>query len=140
MKKMIALLSGLVLFAAGGVALAHGHGGGSHGGGGFHGGNFHGGHPVFVGHAHFVHHPVFVSGAVVVGSPFFYGYPYYYPPYYPSTYGDAYDSEPQQYIEQPQQSAEPLFYCPDYRAYYPAVQNCPSQWLQVAPNPGGYSQ
>ena len=131
MKKMIALLSGLVLFAVGGAALAHGHGGGSHGGS-FHGGGFHGG-----GHPHSMHTHVFVGGAVVVGAPF-YGYPYYYPPYYyppyyPSAYGDSYDSEPQTYIQQPQQSAEPRFYCPDYRAYYPAVQNCPSQWLQVAP-------
>jgi len=25
------------------------------------------------------------------------------------------------------------FYCPDYRAYYPEVQTCPSEWLKVIP-------
>jgi hypothetical protein len=155
MKRMIALLLGLALFAGAGAVLARGHGGGHGGGGhggGFHGGGGHGGGghgggaavfvghgPGFVGHPRFFRRPVFVGGAVIVGAPF-YGYPYYAPYYYPPPYDQPYYSDQPAYIEQPQQSVAPRFYCPDYRAYYPSVQNCPSQWLQVVPNSGGYPQ
>lgn len=40
------------------------------------------------------------------------------------------------YIEQPQPSLQAYwYYCPQYRAYYPQVQNCPGPWQRVAPLP-----
>ena len=146
MNKTIAVLLAAALTGSAGAALAHGRGG-------FHGGGhvpvaahaglvvghpmhpFHPVHPIY--HPHFVPHRV-VGGTVIVGAPL---YPYYGYPYYPG-YAPYYDSYPDStaYVEQQPQAVEPMFYCPDYRNYYPAVQSCPSQWLQVVPNQGGYPQ
>jgi hypothetical protein len=147
----IFLLSVAMLFGVtvGGFAFADrgGHGGGSHGsglhsggshgggshGGGFHGGGFRGGH--FNG-GNF-------RGGVFIGAPLFwpwyYSDPYFYPPYY---YGDypPVVSSPTVYVEQgvapaaPEQSAD-WYYCARPKGYYPYVQQCPSGWQRVAPQP-----
>ena len=74
------------------------------------------------------------------------GYPYYYPPYYPY-YPPAtvvVPAQPQTYIEQtPQapQAAPPAqgywYFCPDSKAYYPYVKDCPAGWQRVSPQPHG---
>ena len=86
-----------------------GHGGGGFHGGGFHGGGFHGG--GFHGHSH---------GSFFIGAPIIFG-----PGYYP--YGYSYPYEPQN-------SDSLYWYCRNPPGYYPAVQICPSGWLQVVPN------
>ena len=153
MKRPIAILLGLALMAGAGAVLGRGgSGGGGHGGsGGHHVGSFgmgmhagfHGGHnggrpmvgvrpaPVIVGRPPFFHrHPVVVSSTIVVGAPFF-----YYPPVYAPVYPVPAYQEPPVYIEQ---DSEVLYYCPDYRDYYPNVATCPSPWMQVLPDAGGY--
>lgn len=111
------------------------------------GGHWGGGHPVGVGgHPPPIRHPgpVFVgrpghyhTRPVVVAAPFFYPYYYYYP-YYPYYYPSAYPapaySESPTYVEQ---GPSILYYCPDYRDYYPNVATCPSPWLQVLPQGTG---
>ena len=72
-----------------------------------------------------------VSSTIVVGPPFFYYPPIYAAPVYPVP---AYQ-EPPVYIEQ---GSEVLYYCPDYRDYYPNVPTCPSPWMRVLPDAGGY--
>ena len=157
MKRSIALLFGLVLFANASGVLAR-NGGGHSGGGASHSGSAHAGSvhfagthwgggrpvvgvhpapvlrrpgPVVIGRPGFRHpHPV-VRSTIVVGVPFFYPYyPYYYPPVYPAP---VY-SEPPAYIEQ---GANIQYYCPDYRDYYPNVASCPSPWMQVVPDGTG---
>ena len=111
-------LSGSVLAARGGHS---GHSGGRSGhfagSGGFH----HGGH---------VHHRVFIGGAIY--APLYYPPPYYYPPTY-------YYPPPVQYVEPYPAPSAPQssywYYCPDSGAYYPYVQQCPSGWQQVTPQP-----
>ena len=66
-------------------------------------------------------------------------YPYYYPPYAPAYY----PPQPQTYVEQgtPQAAPAPApaqgywYYCPDSRAYYPYVKDCPGGWQRVSPQP-----
>ena len=75
------------------------------------------------------------------------GYPYYYPPYYPSypaypAYYPPVQAQPQNYIEQAPQAAPPAqnnfwYYCPDSKAYYPYVRDCPAGWQRVSPQPHG---
>ena len=163
MKRPIAILLGvaLLLVSSEAVLARGGRGGGGHaGGGGFHGGGtsmgFHGGRggiatvgahvghsiarpsvrpgPVFVGRPPFFHrHRAFGGGTVIVGSPFFYPYPYYpYYPYYSPVYAAPY-AEPPVYIEQ---GGGVYYYCPDYNDYYPNVSSCPSQWVPVSANAG----
>jgi len=36
--------------------------------------------------------------------------------------------------------AASYYYCPESKAYYPYVQNCPSGWQRVAPQPPGAPQ
>ena len=73
------------------------------------------------------------------------GYPYYYPPYpyYPPA-TVVVPAQPQTYIEQAPQAApaQPAqqhywYYCPDSRAYYPYVRDCPAGWQRVSPTPQG---
>jgi len=167
MKRPIAILLGVaVLLVSSEAVLARGgRGGGGHaGGGGFHGGGtsmgFHGGRggiatvgahvghsiarpsvrpgPVFVGRPPFFHrHRAFGGGTVIVGSPFFYPYPYYpYYPYYSPVYAAPY-AEPPVYIEQ---GGGVYYYCPDYNDYYPNVSSCPSQWVPVSAAANQYPQ
>jgi len=167
MKRPIAILLGvaLLLVSSEAVLARGGRGGGGHaGGGGFHGGGtsmgFHGGRggiatvgahvghsiarpsvrpgPVFVGRPPFFHrHRAFGGGTVIVGSPFFYPYPYYpYYPYYSPVYAAPY-AEPPVYIEQ---GGSVYYYCPDYNDYYPNVSSCPSQWVPVSAAANEYPQ
>ena len=147
MKQYVALLLALILTASPAAALA-GRGGG-------HGGSMSGGHGFggarsasFAAHSHFVRplvhpgvnpvRPVFPPRTVIfVGGGFFLGWPYYYPPYYPPAYAEAPAyADPPAYVEQ---GDDVRYYCPDYGDYYPNVSTCPSQWLQVLPDAGGYS-
>lgn len=94
--------------------------------------------PIFVGRP-FPPHRVIVGGAVVVAAPFFWypPYPYPYPyAYVPPGYGGPAYTEPPEYIEQ---GGGVAYYCPDYQDYYPNVQSCPSEWMQVVPGSGGYA-
>lgn len=78
------------------------------------------------------------GGAVIVAAPYFWypPYPYAYPyPYVAPAYGGSAYEETPQYIEQ---GSQIRYYCPDYQDYYPNVQNCPSQWMQVVPDTGAY--
>ena len=115
-----ALLAGLIGLGVSVSALAgRGHSGGGHSG-----------HFAGSGGGHF-HHRVFIGGAFY--APFYFPPPYYY---YPQPY---YYPPPAQYVEPypapsaPQSSS--WYYCSDSRAYYPYVQQCPSGWQQVAPQP-----
>ena len=148
MKRSISLFFGLVLFVGAGSVLARnggGHSVGAHGGGVHFGGAHWGGGrpvvgvhpapvfrrpgPVVIGRPAFHHrHPVVRSTIVV--APFFYPYPYYSPP----VYAAPVYAEPPAYIEQ---GANVLYYCPDYRDYYPNVASCPSPWMQVLPGGTG---
>lgn len=124
------LAAGLLSASTPTVVFGRGHGGG-HGGhfagsagfhGGFHGGGFHGG-----GFHHF--HGGGFRTRVFIGGTFFAPYYPYYDPYY--------NYPPAQYIEPypPPPPQSYWYYCPDSRAYYPYVQQCPSGWLPVAPQP-----
>lgn len=106
----------------------------------------HPGHPIagvrpgpIVGRPGFPPRRVIVGGgAVIVAAPYFwyppYPYAYQYPYVAPAYGGSAYEETPQ-YIEQ---GSQIRYYCPDYQDYYPNVQNCPSQWMQVVPDTGAY--
>ncbi|MGA8049499.1 MAG: hypothetical protein WCA09_04920 [Burkholderiales bacterium] len=113
MKTTCSLLAALAL----GMALAvpaHAHGGGGHVG-------------------------IYLGGPI--GWPYYYpyygygyGYPYYYPP------AVVQPSSPPVYIErQDTQEAAPStsywYYCPESKAYYPYVKQCPGGWQRVAPQP-----
>jgi hypothetical protein len=116
-------LSGLTVVSAEAV--------GRHGGGGFHGGQGFRGGGRFHGHEfHEFHHHGFFGGPVIGFG--LWADPFWYPPY---TYTPpmVIQSEPQVYA-QPQPQTY-WYYCPDARAYYPYVQQCPSGWLTVVPTP-----
>jgi hypothetical protein len=156
MKRSIALLLGLALLVGAGGVLARdgaghsgagaGHSGSARGGAvHFAGSHWAGGRPVvgvhpapvfgrpgpvIVGRPGFHGHPI-VRSTIIIGAPFFfYPYTYYAPPVYPA----AVYSEPPAYVEQ---GASVLYYCPDYRDYYPNVASCPSPWMQVVPDGTG---
>lgn len=148
MKRYVALLLALVLAASPAAALA-GRGGGRGGSMGARaapvGSHFHSPvvrpgfpprtvtvNPVVVNP---VISPVFPSRTVVIGGAFFLGWPYYYPPYYPPAYAAPAYADPPVYVEQ---GDGVLYYCPDYRDYYPNVAECPSPWMQVLPGASGY--
>ena len=85
-------------------------------------------HPVVVAQPPaFVGPRVFVG--VGVGAPFrrpayTYTYPAYaYPP--PTVYAQSYVPPEPAY----------WYYCPVYGTYYPYVQQCPTEWLKVVPQP-----
>ena len=134
MKKHLAVAIGAALILAGaGIAEA---GPGSRSGSG-HGGGHAARHSGAHSHGHYRHHN-HGSRVVVVGSAFYgYGYPgYYYPP---ALYNYAPPPAPV-YIEQGPAGAQgESYYCPQFRAYYPQVQQCPGGWQGVAPQPrSGY--
>ena len=140
MKKVSALVIVAAALALVGIgaAEAHGsHGGGWHGGGGS--GVRHGG-PPSGGHWHGGRFRPFVGGAVFIGA---FGYPYYaYPGYYYPAYGYPPAPAPYYppvtgYVEQPSAAAPQgdWFYCPQSRAYYPQVQECPGGWQRIPPQP-----
>ena len=91
-----------------------------HFGGGWHGGGWHGG---------------WRAPVVFVGPRFFVGSSLYYPgPYYPGPYAYA----PPVAVAAPAppvytQSSQYWYYCQNPAGYYPSVPQCPTQWLQVAP-------
>lgn len=68
--------------------------------------------------------------------PHFYHYPYYgYPPVVtvpgsPPVYVEQGDEQPG-----PQQRPHYWYYCPDSKAYYPYVKECPGGWQRVTPQP-----
>jgi hypothetical protein len=148
--KRIAILMGLALLANVEPALAQGARGGSHSAGaarsvaGYTGGSVAGytgastarhGPGGQHGHHHGHHRP---PAAVVF--PWWWQYHYGYRPYYSSTvvvtapvYVPVYTPVPTP-IEP---GSALLYYCPDYRDYYPNVATCPSQWLQVVPGTVG---
>jgi len=114
MKTTYSLLAALAL----GMALAvpaHAHGGGHVGVGVYLGGPI--GWPYY--------YPYYGYG---------YGYPYYYPP------AVVQPSSPPVYIErQDTEEAAPStsywYFCPESKAYYPYVKQCPGGWQRVAPQP-----
>jgi hypothetical protein len=76
-------------------------------------------------------------GGVFIGlSPWwwggFYPYPYYYPPVTYSPPPVVVQESPT-YIQGPAPAQNYWYYCPSTRAYYPTVQTCAENWLQVAP-------
>ena len=95
-----------------------------------HGGkHFHGRVGVFVGA------PV-VFGGWAYASPYYY-YPrpaYYYPwaPYYPPAYIEQGYGRP---VPEQQPAPGYWYYCPDAKAYYPYIKECPGGWQQVVPEP-----
>lgn len=103
---------------------------------------------VFVTESAFAWHRARVGVGFYFGVPvggYYYGAPYYYPPYpyYPPT---TIVSPPQNYVEQGAPQAAPApqpaqqhywYYCPDSRAYYPYVRDCPAGWQRVSPQPQG---
>lgn len=75
-----------------------------------------------------------------IGAPLF--YPWGYPaPYYYQPPVVVVPATPPTYIEQadergPVGQAEGYwYYCPDSKAYYPYVRQCPTEWQRVAPRP-----
>ena len=67
----------------------------------------------------------------------YYGYPYYYPYYAPAVTGPT---SPPEYIEKskPAEESAPSgvwYYCPDSKAYYPYVMECPGGWQTVPAQP-----
>ena len=78
-------------------------------------------------HRHFSAPRIVVAPVIVprryyyVPAPIYYAPPVYVPPvaYAPPVY--------------PSLNSPYAFFCPDYRAYYPQVMDCPSGWVQVAP-------
>ncbi len=94
-----------------------------------------------------------VSFGFAFGAPFYYGPRYYapspyYAPYYPYPVYPAVAAPyappaPTVYIEResasgafvPARPAGYWYYCPEAQAYYPYVQQCSSEWQQVAPQP-----
>lgn len=86
---------------------------------------------------------------VYIGAPMFWPYyaqPYYYPQPQPYLYPQPYSyyppvapAAPPVYMEQqPSSPAQQYWYfCNESQGYYPYVQQCPSGWQQVTPQPPG---
>jgi hypothetical protein len=112
-----------------------GHSGGYYGGGGYHGGHYWGGH----GRSN-VNFGVAIGGPYWGGSWYYpYYYPYYNPYYYPYAPAATVPSMPQEYIEQSDESLSTpsgvWYYCPESKAYYPYVTECPGGWQTVPAQP-----
>ena len=124
MKKLLFGFLAVAVLLAGSVVSSYAdgrHGGGWHGGGG-HGGGWHGGG----------WHGGWRAPVVFVGPRFFVGSSLYYPgPYYPGPYAYAppVAPTPPVYTQTPQY----WYYCQNPAGYYPSVPQCPTQWLEVAP-------
>jgi hypothetical protein len=121
----------LALAGAGSDADAKGGKGGGHGAGSSSGAHSSGGtgahhsHHRHGGGRGFGHTHAFVATRLVIWPPGYYGasyYPYPYPSYPAAT-----------------PAVEYWYYCQPYAAYYPYVQECPTEWQPVlpsAPSPG----
>jgi hypothetical protein len=128
MKKLVfGVLAVAVLLVAGSVVPSDAwqQGGGHGGGGGWHGGGWHGGW-----------HGGWRAPVVFAGPRFFVGPSFYYPGYYPGPYAYAPPvvvaaPAPPVYTQSPQ--SQYWYYCQNPAGYYPSVPQCPTQWLQVAP-------
>jgi len=79
---------------------------------------------------------------VFIGAPAYWYYPapyYYYPPYYAPV--AAAPASPAAYVERgdtraaPEPAHDSWYYCPEAKAYYPYVKQCPAGWQRVAPQP-----
>ena len=80
-------------------------------------------------------HPRFGVDFVIGPGPYWWGppyYPYYYPP--PVIMADPVYAQPSPPVQVP---APPSYwyFCRQSNAYYPYVQDCPSGWEQVSPQP-----
>lgn len=124
----------VLLVASGPVNADRGYGHrGYHGHRSYHGYHSHGGH--------------WRSGVrlgIVIGAPaYWYGaYPSYYYPYPPAYYPPVVTvpASPPVYVERGDTQAPPevqnyWYYCPDEKAYYPYVKQCPGGWQRVVPQP-----
>jgi hypothetical protein len=124
MKKLVFGFLAVAVLVAGSVVPSYAdgrHGGGWHGGG-WHGGGWHGGW-----------HGGWRAPVVFVGPRFFVGSSFYYP-------GPSYAYAPPVVVAAPAppvytQSPQYWYYCQSPAGYYPSVPQCPSQWLQMAPQP-----
>jgi len=115
---------------AGETAFAHGHGGSRN----WHGGGHDGGHWHGSGHGNWHGHGGHVG--VYLGAPLILPAPYYTP--YPAVV--TVPASPTAYVEQdgqvtPDPDSGYWYYCPDAKAYYPYVKECPGGWQQVTPQP-----
>lgn len=120
----------------GGAFAGRGYAGGGYAGGGYRGapyyrGGFHGGYyPGRVGVGFYFGQPWY--------SPWYFGPPpsYYYPYYAPTVVVPA---TPPVYIEQggAQPASADWKYCQNAQGYYPYIQECPSGWQSVPPQPEG---
>jgi hypothetical protein len=77
---------------------------------------------------------------VVFAGPRFFVGPSFYPGYYPGYYPGPYAYAPPVAVAAPAppvytQSPQYWYYCQNPAGYYPSVPQCPTQWLQVAPQP-----
>ncbi|NJD08789.1 MAG: hypothetical protein FIA97_20205 [Methylococcaceae bacterium] len=78
------------------------------------------------------------------GDPFFWSYRYpFYPYYYPPMIVPV-PTEPPTYVERGggDRERQPLppnywYYCANPAGYYPSVSQCSTDWIPVAPQPGG---
>ena len=82
-------------------------------------------------------HPRFGVDFVIGPGPLWWGPPYYYPYYYPPAVVVADPMYAQPAAPAVQVPAPPTYwyYCRQSNAYYPYVQDCPSGWEQVSPQP-----
>ena len=79
-----------------------------------------------------------VRVGVYVGPGYWYPPPYYYPPRYYYQPVMVAPPAPVTYIERaPEERSDDSYwyYCPDAKAYYPYVKQCPGGWQQVVPQP-----
>ncbi len=127
MKKLLFGVLAVAVLLAGSVVPSYAdgrHGGGWHRGGHHHGGR-HGGWRAPV---------VFVGPRFFVGPPaFYYPRPYVYAPAVVVAAPPVVVAAPAPPVYT--QSAQYWYYCQNPAGYYPSVPQCPSQWLQVAPQP-----
>ncbi len=161
---LVGSMVGSPAWARGGGGGGGGHGGGGFGGGGhfgggYGGGHYGGGHYGGYGGGHYGGYGGWGYGRGYYGGYYGglgwglfglglgYGLGYGWPYYGYGGYGYGYPpavvtvpSAPPVYIEQGGGQAAPQgqnywYYCPDSRAYYPYVKQCPSGWQPVAPQP-----
>ena len=142
MKKLAVALGMAFALLAGPVAEANGghhHGGGHYGGGHHRGGYYRGGYGWGGGWGYgwgggFAVYPrVFIGGPYGWGNPYpYYSYPYYPQPAYPQPIVIE-RLQPQVYVQQPEPEPQYWYYCENPKGYYPSVNQCRNEWLQVVP-------
>ncbi len=82
-------------------------------------------------------------GTIWIGPGWGWGWgPAYYPYYYPYSYQPPVVIQQQAPIDEYQQQSPQTqelpyywYFCPDARAYYPYVKQCPGGWKRVIPRP-----